>query len=83
MKKLIVFVMAGMFAFSPLVWASAAPGPALNSGDGVSDGSGLEMPNGPIGAGSGSRPGPAPDSGDGVSDGSEFDSDYFDCLIGS
>ena len=52
MKKLIVFAIAGMFAFSPLAWASAAPGPAPNSGDGIPDGSG-------------------------------FDSDYFDCLIGS
>ena len=40
-------------------------GPAPNSGDGVSDGSGFENPSTP-------GPGPAPNSGDGVSDGSGF-----------
>ena len=54
---------------------SAGPmGPAPNSGDGISDCSGLEAPNGPDGEiGSGSGPvGPAPNSGDCIPDGSGF-----------
>jgi len=51
--------------------AKDSPGPAPNSGDGVSDGSGLDSPNGPNAAGQGAGSvGPAPNSGDGVSDGS-------------
>ncbi len=47
-------------------------GPADNYGDGVSDGSGYDSPNGPNGdiesdIGNGE---PAPNSGDGISDGS-------------
>lgn len=46
-------------------------GPAPNSGDGVSDGSGLDSPfyNGLPDVDS---PGPAPNSGDGIPDGSGF-----------
>ena len=51
---------------------SAGPlGPAPNSGDGVSDGSGLDAPHGPI-ADTDSGVGPAPNSGDGTPDGSGF-----------
>jgi hypothetical protein len=45
-----------------------------HSGDGISDGSGLEEPNGPntsIESGSGPHL-PAPNSGDGIPDGSGF-----------
>nr|WP_321498134.1 hypothetical protein [uncultured Methanolobus sp.] len=52
--------------------AGAAEGPAPNSGDGVSDGSGMDgsIQNGnPVAENS---KGPAPNSGDGVSDGSGF-----------
>lgn len=45
-------------------------GPAPNSGDGVSDGSGFEGNAGNSTASPGD--GPAPNSGDGVSDGSGF-----------
>ena len=38
--------------------------PAPNSGDGISDGSGFDSPNGPS-----SGNGPAPNSGDGIPDG--------------
>lgn len=48
--------------------------PVSNSGDGVSDGSGFEIPNEPnVDIGSGTGPvGPAPNSGDGIPDGSGF-----------
>ena len=52
--------------------------PAPNSGDGVSDGSGFDSPNGPndSDAVAGNGPvGPAPNSGDGVPDGSGFSND--------
>lgn len=62
-------------AFAGTVSASSGPmGPAPNSGDGVSDGSGFEIPNGPnadIGSGNGPV-GPAPNSGDCIPDGSGF-----------
>ena len=46
-------------------------GPNPDAGDGISDGSSLDAPNGPNGSMSGSlQVGPAPDSGDGVPDGS-------------
>ena len=47
-----------------------APGPAPNSGDGVSDGSGFS-PRENANDGSPSK-GPAPSSGDGIPDGSGF-----------
>ena len=62
-------------ALAGTVSASSGPmGPAPNSGDGISDGSGFEIPNGPnADIGSGTRPvGPAPNSGDGIPDGSGF-----------
>jgi hypothetical protein len=42
--------------------------PAPNSGDGISDGSGFDEPNGPS-----QGPGPAPNSGLGISDGPGWD----------
>jgi len=70
MKKLIALLTALFilgFATGPIF---AGSGPAPNSGDGISDGSGLDSPNGPGNDGS---PGPAPNSGDGVPDGSGMD----------
>jgi hypothetical protein len=62
-------------AIAGTVSASSGPmGPAPNSGDGVSDGSGFEVANGPnaeVGLGTGPV-GPAPNSGDGIPDGSGF-----------
>jgi hypothetical protein len=57
--------------FVGLVIAYGNDGPAPNSGDGVSDGSGFESPNGPNGNDNSNygNDGPAPNSGDGVSDG--------------
>jgi len=54
--------------------ASGSMGPAPNSGDCVSDGSGFDTPNGSnADVGSGTGPvGPAPNSGDGIPDGSGF-----------
>jgi len=50
--------------------AGEREGPAPNSGDGISDGSGMDDPNNADpGANS---PGPAPNSGDGIPDGSGF-----------
>ena len=75
MKKWIVCMfLIAFFAFSlsPAIGGSSGPaGPAPNSGDGVSDGSGLDSPNGPNGETDGET-GPAPSSGDGESEGSEF-----------
>jgi hypothetical protein len=79
-KKLIVFVIAIMFLLAPLANAgsdSGPMGPAPNSGDGISDGSGFDGANGPnsvenqdVGIG---PVGPAPNSGDCIPDGSGFD----------
>ena len=72
MKKILVFVVLVLLItaiFSATVMA--ASGPAPNSGDGVSDGPGMDtyIQNGdPVVV----SPGPAPNSGDGVSDGSGF-----------
>ncbi len=70
MKKIIALLTALFvlgFASGPVM---AGSGPAPNSGDGVSDGSGMD--GGPN-SGNGNAPGPAPSSGDGVSDGSGMD----------
>jgi len=50
-------------------WAGGV-GPAPNSGDGASDGSGIDSPEGPINDGVGDPFGPAPNAGDGIPDGS-------------
>ena len=47
------------------VYADNSPGPAPNSGDGESDGSGFDQRDNP-------GRGPAPGSGDGISDGPEW-----------
>jgi len=82
MKKwlvILIFVVisAMMFNYSAIA-DKGHQGPAPNSGDGISDGSGFDSPNGPNGDGtsaSGNGPnGPAPNSGDGVPDGSGFES---------
>ncbi len=64
--------------FSVLICASlifgiasaASAGPAPNSGDGISDGSGFDQPNSNNEDSLGK--GPAPNSGDGIPDGSGF-----------
>jgi len=75
MKKWIVVMFLIVFFavnLSPAIGGSSGPaGPAPNSGDGVSDGSGFDGPNGSNGGGDGGA-GPAPNSGDGVPDGSGF-----------
>jgi len=70
MRRLLVLLLALVFAVGGMmaVYAGISPGPAPNSGDGVSDGSGLH----PLPAGDGEARGPAPNSGDGISDGSGF-----------
>ncbi len=69
MKKIIGIVLMAMLVATMLgqnLIASLQVGPAPNSGDGVSDGSGIiPEPNG-----DGVALGGAPNSGDGVSDGS-------------
>jgi len=75
MKKLLltlvfVLVSALMFNYSALAGRDGH-GPAPNSGDGVSDGSGMDGHNGNDADSDGH--GPAPNSGDGVSDGSGMD----------
>jgi hypothetical protein len=71
MKRIILMMLVILIAFSGVAMADNGPsGPAPNSGDGVSDGSGMDSPSGPNGDGQGEDgPGPAPNSGDGVSDG--------------
>jgi len=73
MKTLIVVALVAVLVavvFVGLAVVGMQEGPAPNSGDGVSDGSGMDDPlNGNPNANS---PGPAPNSGDGVPDGSGF-----------
>ncbi len=61
-------------SLASVAFAANSMGPAPNAGDCISDGSGFDSPNGPVGdVGSGSGPvGPAPNSGDGIPDGSGF-----------
>jgi len=72
----LALVLAAVLALALAGTALAAKGPmgpAPNSGDCISDGSGFEIPMGPAGTGLGSGPrGPAPNSGDGIPDGSGF-----------
>ena len=77
MTKLTALTLALLVCSAPLDYASAAasPGPAPNSADGVSDGSGLDPrpgPNAPT-ASPAPAPTPAPCSADGIADGSGFD----------
>lgn len=72
MKKTITIALILLFVactFIGTVTAANSNGPAPNSGDGVSDGSGLEPPYGNTGS---PGMGPAPNSGDGIPDGSGF-----------
>lgn len=68
MKRATVLMMALLLVTCALTPALAGPGPAPNAGDGVPDGSGFEIPPGPVGEGD--PFGPAPNSGDGIPDGS-------------
>jgi len=71
MKKiimLILIVVSLMVSFNCMVIAANSPGPADNSGDGISDGSGFANES----FGDGVAKGPAPNSGDGGADGSGF-----------
>ncbi len=73
MKKLFTLMISLALFFTVAitpVWSGSGPsGPAPNSGDGVSDGSGMEgAPN----SDNGDALGGAPNSGDGISDGSGF-----------
>lgn len=83
MNKKNKVILAGLLVFSVLIAGNiiAAVGnednygneePSSNSGDGVSDGSSYDSPNGPNGDGSNGSgyDDPAPNSGDGVPDGS-------------
>jgi len=70
MRRLLVLILALVFAMSGLMAVYAGPGPAPNSNDGVSDGSGFIEKPGPLG--DGDPYGPAPNSGDGIPDGSGF-----------
>ena len=73
LTMVVVFILA--IAVAGIVSASSGSmGPNPDAGDGISNGSSLDVPNGPngnIGSESGSV-GPAPNSGDGVPDGSGF-----------
>ena len=81
MREIFVLILIAVFlvvSFDIMVIAQNdpnAPGPAPDSHDGISDGSGLDPdPFGKAPAhGSGFGTGPAPSSGDGDSDGPEWD----------
>ena len=66
MRKALVLLLALALAVGGTMAVSAefAPGPAPNSHDGIPDGSGWDVPPGPLG--------PAPTSGDGISASSGF-----------
>lgn len=77
MKKLLILIavvtMLLITASAVLADSSGPLGPNPDAGDGYSDGSSLEAPNGPNGDMTGAvSTGPAPNSGDGVSNGSGF-----------
>ena len=72
MRIATVSLLVLLFTVSIAMAAVEAPaGPAPNSGDGVSDGSGLEPPAGDDA--NSDAFGPAPNAGDGTSDGSGLD----------
>jgi len=82
MKKLTALALALLVCSAPVVSTGAAVGPvgpAPNSGDGVSDGSGLDPRPGPNAPTTSPAPAPAPTpapcSADGIADGSVFDGD--------
>ena len=74
MKRVILALLVLLFI---LPGVAVAGGPAPNSGNGISDGSGMDTQVGPAETGqaedSAGPAGPAPNSGDGVNDGSGMD----------
>ena len=72
MKKIGIAMLVLVFAsmVCGIASASTAVGPAPNSGDCISDGSGFDQPNRQSQDSLGM--GPAPNSGDGIPDGSGF-----------
>ena len=69
MKKKIIAIITSFLFLAVIITGNAIAEtyygePAPNHGDGISDGSGFDMPNGPS-----QGPGPAPNSGDGIPDG--------------
>lgn len=64
-RTVALIAMAVLLTLSMVGAAFAGPGPAPNSGDCISDGSGLDAPMG-------SGLGGAPNAGDGIPDGSGF-----------
>ncbi|MCD4721278.1 MAG: hypothetical protein K8S13_15665 [Desulfobacula sp.] len=71
MKKVIALLTIVFVLGFGTIPGIAGDGPAPNSGDGISDGSGMDTQNGPNGNNE-TAPGPAPNSGDGIPDGSGF-----------
>lgn len=69
MKNSIVTVLVVLFLLGTNSYVFSSNGPAPNSGDGISDRSGMDTQNGPN-SDTGNSDGPAPNSGDGDSDGS-------------
>lgn len=68
MRRLLVLLLALVFAVGGMMVAYGAPGPAPSSGDGIPEESGFDEQPGPIG--DGDPFGPAPNSWDGEPDGS-------------
>ena len=71
MRRLLVLLLALVFAMGGMMAVYAGPGPAPYSGDGNPDGRGCDPAPGPVG--DGDPLGPNPLAGDGVSDGSSLD----------
>ncbi len=69
MKKYMVMLAMAAILFGFTGTVCGGNGPAPNSGDGVSDGSGMDSPFGQNDSHDNAT-GPAPNSGDGVADGS-------------
>jgi hypothetical protein len=72
MKKIIILVFMAMLVVAMFSGSViAGQGSAPNSGDGVSDGSGMDSAH-KVGEPTVNSPGSAPNSGDGIPDGSGF-----------
>lgn len=69
MKKIVILVFVTWLLVGSALPGFTVDGPAPNSGDGISDGSGMDRQNGPN-SDTGEASGPAPNSGDGIPDGS-------------
>ncbi len=78
MKRVLACIAIVVLLVACMGSAMAQTGPAPSSGDGVSEGSGMDSRNGAMGDGASDDAngldGPAPNSGDGVPDGSGMDS---------